>query len=162
MNILFCGDQNVEKGLIIGCISLLKQVTEELNIYVLTIDMEYNGNHIKPITDICVEELDHLVKEKNQASFVKKIDITYLFEKEIPTLNMKTLFTPCCMLRLFADEIKEMPSRILYLDTDIIARKDFKEFYYQDMENVEFSGVLDYIGRWFFRKKFFINWWYWY
>ena len=37
MNILYCGDRNIEKGLIISIFSLLKNVTESLNIYVLTI-----------------------------------------------------------------------------------------------------------------------------
>ncbi len=36
---------------------------------------------------------------------------------------MKTRFTPCCMLRLFADEILELPDKILYLDNDVICRK---------------------------------------
>ena len=59
------------------------------------------------------------------------------------------------MLRLFADEIAELPDRLLYLDTDIICRKDFTEFYYQNMENVEIAGVLDYYGSWFFRNNIF-------
>ena len=67
---------------------------------------------------------------------------------------MSTRFTPCCMLRLFADEIAELPDRLLYLDTDIICRKDFTEFYYQNMENVEIAGVLDYYGSWFLERTF--------
>ena len=36
-----------------------------------------------------------------------------------------------------------------------VAGKDFTEFYYQNMENVEIAGVLDYYGSWFFRKNIF-------
>ena len=40
MNILYCGDKNIEKGLTISILSLLKNIKEELNIYVLTIQLE--------------------------------------------------------------------------------------------------------------------------
>lgn len=33
---------------------------------------------------------------------------------------MGTRFTPCCMLRLYADRIPELPDRLLYLDTDVL------------------------------------------
>lgn len=96
-----------------------------------------------------------MVKKKYQDSFVKKIDITELFNKEIPLINIETRFTPCCMLRLFADKVTELPDKILYLDTDIICRKDFTEFYNQNMDNYEVSGVLDYYGKWFFKRNIF-------
>ena len=68
---------------------------------------------------------------------------------------METRFTPCCMLRLFADEIPEIPERVLYLDNDVVARMDISDFYYQDIDTYELAGVLDYYGRWFFRKNIF-------
>ena len=139
MNLLFCGDKNIEKGLIISCFSLIKNVKEKLNIYVLTINLKQEDKNIEPITDRCIKALDNVVKEENEESFVKKIDITTLFQNEVPVLNMKTIFTPCCMLRLFADEIPELPEKILYLDTDVVCRQSFDEFYYQDMKGIEFA-----------------------
>lgn len=69
---------------------------------------------------------------------------------------MNTRFTPCCMLRLFADEIEEIPEKILYLDNDVVIRRDFtKEFYNLDIEDYEMVGVLDYYGKWFFKKNIF-------
>ena len=62
-----------------------------------------------------------------------------MFEKEIPEVNMDTRFTPCCMLRLFADKIEEIPNKILYLDNDIVIRKDITEFYHQDINQIEFA-----------------------
>lgn len=137
MNVLYCGDKNIEDGLIISILSLLKNVKEKLNIYVLTINnKDWN---IQSVTDRCIEVLDYQVKKENQENFVKKIDITKMFENEIPIVNMKTRFTPCCMLRLFADEIEELPDKILYLDNDVICRKDCMDFYNQDMNDYEFS-----------------------
>ena len=155
MNILYCGDKNIDKGLIISILSLLKNVNEVLNIYVLTVNLKNEIWNIESIGNNIIELLDNKVKEINKKSFVKKIDISLLFKKEIPKVNMQTRFTPCCMLRLFADKIEEIPDKILYLDYDVVAMKNFNEFYNQDINNYEFAGVLDYYGKWFFRKNIF-------
>lgn len=155
MNILYCGDKNIDKGLIISILSLLKNVNEALNIYVMTLNFKNEIWNIEGIDNNIIELLDKKVKEKNKKSFVKKIDISLLFKNEIPKVNMETRFTPCCMLRLFSDEIDEIPDKILYLDYDVVVRKNFDEFYYQDIKDYEFAGVLDYYGKWFFRKNIF-------
>ena len=150
MNVLYCGDRNIENGLIISILSLLKNVEESLNIYVVTINS--NKWNIEGVTDNCIDVLNSKLKKINDENFIEKIDITELFEKEAPVQNMKTRFTPCCMLRLFADEIKELPNRILYLDNDVICRKDCKEFYNQDMENYEFARVFGLLWKMVFQK----------
>lgn len=140
MNVLYCGDKNIEDGLIISVLSLLKNVKTNLNIYVLTINSkEWN---IIGVTDNCINVLDSKMKLINEKNSIKKIDITNLFEKEVPARNMKTRFTPCCMLRLFADEIDELPDKILYLDNDVICRKDCQDFYNQDMEEYELARII--------------------
>lgn len=153
MNILYCGDNNIENGLIISILSLLKNIKEELHIYILTIELNTNYYSIKTVDNSCIDQLNNLVKEKNINSFVKKIDITEMFIQELPRINMDTRFTPCCMLRLWADKIQELPDRILYLDNDVICRKDITEFYSQNIDNYELVGVLDYYGSWLFRNN---------
>ena len=140
MNVLYCGDKNIEDGLIISVLSLLKNVDENLNIYVLTINSK--DWNIEGVTDDCIEVLNSKMKKINKENWIKKIDITDLFEKEVPAKNMKTRFTPCCMLRLFADEVEELPDRILYLDNDVICRKDCKDFYNQNMDNYELARFI--------------------
>ena len=65
---------------------------------------------------------------------------------------MGSYFTPCSMLRLYADKIPELEKldRILYLDYDVVCRKDISEFYNMDMKDVEAAGVLDIYGRRFY------------
>lgn len=156
MNLLYCGDKNIADGLFISILSLLKNVKENLNIYVLTINLKNENYDIKGISDDIINFLDRKVKEKSIENFVKKFDITNLFIKEVPRVNMKTRFTPCCMLRLFADKIEEIPEKILYLDNDVVIRRDFsEEFYNLDIEDYEMVGVLDYYGKWFFKKNMF-------
>lgn len=156
MNILFCGDRNVQDGLLIAVLSLLENTQEHLDIYVLTLDMSMNGRTYSPIEQTFVDYLNETVSAQyDDRLYIKLIDTTDLFKDETPDANLSTRFTPCCMLRLFADKIDEIPDRILYLDTDVICRRDFGDFYYQNMDGVEIAGVLDYYGSWFFRKNIF-------
>ena len=155
MNILFCGDANMRDGLIIAILSLLKNVKDKFNIYVFTMDYKTRKKEFKGISDESIDYLDKMVKKENKESFVKKFDISDLFMKEPPDKNLRTFFTPYCMLRLFADEVPGMPDKILYLDADIICRKDISDFYNQDIKDLEFAGVLDHYGKWFFRNNFF-------
>ena len=150
MNVLYCGDRNIESGLIISILSLLKNAKTHLKVYVLTINSkEWN---IDGVTDKCIAVLDNKMKLINKENSIKKFDITEIFEKELPAKNMKTRFTPCCMLRLFADEIPELPDKILYLDNDVICRKDCQEFYNQDMEKYEIARVFRLLWKVVFQK----------
>lgn len=150
MNVLYCGDRNIESGLIISILSLLKNAKTNLKVYVLTINSkEWN---IDGVTDKCIDVLDNKMKLINKENSIEKFDITEIFEKELPAKNMKTRFTPCCMLRLFADEIPELPDKILYLDNDVICRKDCQEFYNHDMEKYEIARVFRLLWKVVFQK----------
>ena len=99
MNILYCGDSNIVDGLIISILSLIKHEKGNLNIYVFS--MDYDDK--KSVSEKAIKKLDKLVKEVNKDSFVKLIDVEKFFLEEMPTSNIDTLFTPYCMLRLYAD-----------------------------------------------------------
>ncbi len=154
MNILYCGDKHIEDGLIISVLSLTENVGEPLNIYVMTVELKNDRFNLEPVSDSVIDYLGRTVAERTGGT-VRKFDVTDLFSRDLPLANMETRFTPCCMLRLFADEIPEIPERVLYLDNDVVARMDISDFYYQDIDNYELAGVLDYYGRWFFRKNIF-------
>ena len=88
MNVLYCGDRNIESGLIISILSLLKNAKTNLKVYVLTINSkEWN---IDGVTDKCIDVLDNKMKLINKENSIKKFDITEIFEKELPAKNMKT------------------------------------------------------------------------
>ena len=153
MNIMYCGDKNIEDGLIISILSLLRSAGAQLTVYVLTLSMETEGRIIEPVSQEIIDRLDAYMKERDPENSIRLIDMTEAFRREIPEANMGTRFTPCCMLRLYSDEVPEIPSRILYLDNDVICRRSFHEFYDMDMTGREVAGVLDYYGRWFFRRS---------
>lgn len=152
MNILYCGDCNIERGLILSVLSLTKHVREPMHVYVMTMSLETPEKQYRPVSDGCMEEIRRLVQRVDQESTAKKLDVSERFKEELPAMNLKTKFTPYCMLRLFADEMDEFEGKLLYLDADVLCRKNFDEFYHQDISDCEFVGVLDYYGSWFFRN----------
>lgn len=152
MNILYCGDWGISRGVLVSILSLLKHNRGELHIYIMTV--RYEG--VEPFEAKTAEFLDELVKngvkgkiKGNAKSFVRLVDATKAFEKDPPERNMGTYFTPCAMLRLYMDEVAGLSSleRILYLDYDVVCRGDVSEFYSTDMTGVEVAGVLDIYGR---------------
>lgn len=155
MNILYCGDKNIADGLIISVLSLLRNVCVPLNIYVLTMRFENGDKIYEALPEQVVAYLDRRVKTVNSESSVCMIDVSDLFRREVPMANLETRFTPCCMLRLLADCIPQLPEKILYLDNDVICRLDCTAFYEQGIAEYEICGVLDYYGRWFFRRNIF-------
>ncbi len=149
INILYCGDKNIEDGLIISILSLVKHNAEALNIYVLTMIIEGH----EPVSQKCIDLLAEILKEKNAKSAIKLIDVTDIFNANKPTANMETRFTPYCMLRLYCDLIPEIPDKILYLDNDVVCNNSIRELYDTDITNYEYAGVLDYYGSHFFKRK---------
>ena len=159
MNILYCGDKGIARGVLVSILSLLKNNTEPLEIYIATI--KYEG--VVPFSEKTAGFLDDLVKGKvklgadfskntNAKSFVRLIDATEVFVSNLPKKNMGSYFTPCSMLRLYADKIPELArlDRVLYLDYDVVCRRDISEFYHMDMDGIEAAGVLDIYGRRFY------------
>lgn len=155
MNILYCGDKNIADGLIISILSLMEHNSDALNVYVLTMDYRDGDRVCEPLPESLGDFLDKLLKEKNKDSSFTLIDATELFRAQEPSANMQTRFTPGCMLRLYADYVDALPSKILYLDNDVVCRKPIDGLYSTDMAELEMAGVLDYYGRWFFRNNIF-------
>ena len=155
MNILYCGDRGIARGVLVSILSLIKNNSEPLNIYIMTI----NYKDTVAFTKKSAEFLDSLVKEKNEKSFVKLIDATDVFVKNLPKKNMGSYFTPCSMLRLYADKVPEIAKldRILYLDYDVVCRADISEFYNMDLTGIEAAGVLDIYGKNFYHYNGIFN-----
>ena len=155
MNILYCGDVGIKDGVLVSILSLAKNNFLPLNIYILTINYE----DTVAFTEKSAKFLDKLVKDKNANSFVKLIDATKVFVKNLPKKNMGSYFTPCSMLRLYADKVPELAKldRILYLDYDVVCRGDISEFYNTNLDGIEAAGVLDIYGKNFYHYHGLLN-----
>lgn len=146
MNILYCGDQNIRNGVLLSVLSLMEQVSEPLHIYLLTASVGTKNRFYHALPEEFSRQLDALLKNHDPQSSAERFDLTMKFSAQPPTANLDTRFTPCCMLRLYADLIPQLPDRLLYLDYDVLCRQDPTDFYHQDMVSWELAGCLDYYG----------------
>ena len=166
MNILYCGDDGIKRGVLVSILSLLMNGRKHYNldtgamiedkgakapiynIYIATIRYE----NVKPFSEKTAKFLDSLVKKYNPKNSVQLIDATEVFVKNLPKKNMGSYFTPCSMLRLYADKMPELNKceRILYLDYDVMCRGDISDFYNMKLDEVQVAGVLDIYGRRFY------------
>lgn len=157
MNILYCGDKNIADGLTLSVLSLIGHTREPLNILILTADLAAGNRRCVALPEDFAEFLDMRLKVFDPRHSVRLFNVTPLFGAEPPTANLGTRFTPCCMLRLYADLVPDVPDRVLYLDNDVVCRGDFSELYYTDLGGAELAGVPDYYGRWFFRRRVIVH-----
>lgn len=155
MNIIYCGDKGIAEGTLISILSLAKNNVEPLETFILTIKYK----DVKPFTEKAAKFLDKLVKKYNPKSFVKLIDATEVFVKNLPKKNMGSYFTPCSMLRLYMDKVPEIAKldRVLYLDYDVVCRGDLSEFYNTNLDEIEAAGVLDIYGKNFYHYHGLFN-----
>ena len=155
MNILYCGDRGIARGVLVSVLSLIKHNEQPLNIYIMTINYE----DTEAFTEKSAKFLDGLVKGRNKKSFAKRIDATRIFVENLPKKNMGSYFTPCSMLRLYMDKVPEIAKldRILYMDYDVVCRGDIAEFYNTDMTGIEAAGVLDIYGKNFYHYHGIFN-----
>ena len=78
-------------GIIISLLSIAKHTKEQLNVYVLTVDLRDLDESFTPFTKTQAEILEKIVKEKNLKSKVTLIDITEMFRNEmLKSANMKS------------------------------------------------------------------------
>lgn len=149
MNILFCGDENVCRGIYLSTLSLCRNTKAALQIYILTASV---GNH-KAIPQSFAHSLQQTLRVYCKDHCVLLLDVSDVFHSYLPLANMGTRFTPLCMLRLFADTVPRIPDRILYLDADVLCRGDLSELYHWDIQDVEIAGIPDRYGKWFFGNR---------
>lgn len=173
MNILYCGDRGIARGVLVSILSLMMNGAKhnlepkkhnsafnreeknhniknpKYNFYILTISYKDTvGFSAKT-----AEFLNKLVKKYNPENLVRLIDASEVFVANLPKKNMGSYFTPASMLRLYIDKVPEIArlSRVLYLDYDVVCRGDISEFYNTDLEGIEAAGVLDIYGRRFYK-----------
>lgn len=155
INLLYCGNDAIYKGLCMSLISIANHCDEELNVYLLTMDLTSMNEKYKPIKKEMLVNLEKYLQTKNANSSIKIIDCTNLFlELNKDSVNMQSRYSPYAFLRLVADEVEGLPDKILYLDTDIVARKDIKPLYDIDISNYEYGAVKDYYGKVFINKNY--------
>lgn len=153
MNILYCGDCGICRGIFLSVLSLTHHTTQPLNIFILTADVNDGKSSGRAIGEDFADRLRSLSGESCEIS-VRLYDLTERFAAELPQANMDTRFTPLCMLRLYADTLDGLPDRLLYLDADVLCCGNFSYLAQLDMSDADIAGVPDRYGKWFFGNIF--------
>lgn len=155
INLLLCGNKKVFDGALTQLISITNKTKRDITCYIFTMDV----SRIKPdyvsITDEQVEFLEQVVKSKNINNKIVKIDVTDLYEEEFGHCKNETAYcTPYTLLRLLADEVPQIPDKILYLDIDMMAGDDISKLYDIDITDYEYAAVKEKYGSWIIRPDY--------
>ena len=148
INLFLCGNDRMFDGFLISTLSIAKHTDEALNVILLTMNRTEQDARFVAINDEQAAVIEKALQKYNKDSKVKVINCDELFKEQFEKgKNLTTHYTPYIFLRLLVDLIPEMPDKALYLDTDIVAYQDIKEFYNMDIGDYELTASLDYLGR---------------
>lgn len=155
INIMQAGNYKVFDGMLLSALSITKRCYEPITLYLLTMDLTDLKPIYKPILDEDVEVLKKIYKSANKNSDVIKLDLTEMYKKEFKNSpSNENFYTPYTFLRLFADKIDELPDKIIYLDTDVMANGNIKELYEINIDNYEIGAVRDFYGKVFLGPRY--------
>ncbi|MBO5007011.1 MAG: hypothetical protein J6C89_06165 [Clostridia bacterium] len=154
ISLLYSGNDKVFKGLLISLVSIAENTAEPLDVHVLTMDLSDIKSNYLPINREQTDFIEKLLKEQNPESSITLHDLTEKFKNEmLDSPNIENFYTPYAFLRLFADEA-ELPARIIYLDTDTVARGDIAPLFSYELDGAEFAGARDYLGKFFISPNY--------
>lgn len=78
-----------------------------------------------------------------------------IYEKEFANCaNENAYCTPYTLLRLLADLVPNMPSKLLYLDIDMMIGDDITKLYNIDISDYEYAAVKEKYGSWLIRPDY--------
>lgn len=155
INLMFCGNDRVIDGMVISLLSIVKYCKKQLNVYVLTMDLTDMNEKYKPINLEHIAILEEIVKKANSKSKIHLIDITEYFKEEmLNSVNIKTHYTPYILVRLFSDKVKELPDKILYLDSDLVIYNNIEPLYNMKIDTYDFAACIDEIGKVFISRSY--------
>lgn len=147
MNLLLCGNEKVFDGALTELISITNKTKEIVTCYIFTMELTRIKPEYTSIKDEQIKFLNKVVKTKNPANSVIKIDVTDLYEKEFGNCKNENAYcTPYTLLRLLADLVPEIPDKILYLDIDMMAGDDISKLYNIDVSEYEYAAVKEKYG----------------
>ena len=157
INILFAGNDGVFDGMLTSALSIFKRskLDEGVTFYVLTMDVSHLKESYVPISDKKIAFFENVIKGYNKENRVLKIDVTDLYKKEFAGCpNESAYCSPYTLIRLFADEIPEIPDKILYLDVDVMFNRDIHLLYDTDVEGYEYAAARDHYGKYMINPNY--------
>ena len=153
INILFCGNEAVFDGMLTTSLSMLKRSKsdEPITFHIFTMDVSHLREDYLPVTEKQLAFFNEVIKEYNKENKAILVDVTQFYKNYFTGCpNEDAYCSPYTLIRLFADLV-DMPSKVLYLDCDIMFNKDVHLLYDKDLGDYEYFASRDHYG------KFLVN-----
>jgi lipopolysaccharide biosynthesis glycosyltransferase len=148
INIVYCGNAGIFKGICMSLLSAQEATKEPLSVAILTGDFTSLDKRFVPFSEKQRAALEEALKKKNSESSIRVVDVTVPFNKELAgSPNCKSSYTPYTLLRLFLDELPDVPDKLLYLDADTIVMKDLSLLFSTNLGDNYCAWVKDRFGR---------------
>ncbi len=153
--ILYAGNERIFDGILISVLSVIKYHTSPVHIYLATMDLSDLHPGYTPLREEQRRYLEEVCRAVSDESRVTLIDMGEHYRATmLHSPNAETSYTPYCFLRLYADRVKDLPERLIYLDTDTVLCGDIEELYRVDLAGAELGGVRDFYGHRFFGMNY--------
>ena len=153
INILYCGNYKVFDGMLTTSLSMLKRSKsdEPITFHIFTMDVSHLREDYLPVTEKQLAFFNEVIKEYNKENKAILVDVTQFYKDYFTGCpNEDAYCSPYTLIRLFADLV-DMPSKLLYLDCDIMFNKDVHLLYDKDLGDYEYFASRDHYG------KFLVN-----
>lgn len=151
IHLLYAGNTRVFDGLFLSALSVAAHTSAPLFVSVLTMDYTEKDARFTPITPAQCAYLERRLQRENPESRVNLLDVGDLYRQYLAgNPNEAVSYTPYTLLRLLADRIPALPERVIYLDTDTLARGDIRTLWEYDLGGCEIGAVRDNYGCHFF------------
>ncbi|MBQ2809801.1 MAG: glycosyltransferase family 8 protein [Clostridia bacterium] len=146
ISVVYAGNEGIFDGVLISVLSLIKHNKNPFDIYILTMSLSELDERFTPINERQRSFLEELCQKENPLSRVMIIDTTNQYRATLLECPNGDSYTPYALIRLFLDEL-DVPSKVLYLDTDTVIAGDISELWDTDISDYELAGVLDHYGK---------------
>ena len=150
IDILFCGNDGVFDGVLTCALSILRQTDtdEPFCFHIFTMDVSHLDERFTCISSGHIDALERAVKAYNADNCVMLHDVTRYYMKAFSGCpNESAYCSPYTLIRLFADVVRGIPDKLLYLDADIMFNRDIRLLWDTDLTGYEYAAARDHYGK---------------
>jgi lipopolysaccharide biosynthesis glycosyltransferase len=155
INVCYCGNDRMFDGILISVLSIAMTTKRPINVRILSGDMRVRGKDMHKFTPEEAAFIEKAARKHNPETVVRAIDVRPQFEKAFKyCINSRSSYTPYAYMRLILDILPDTPSKMIYLDTDIVVVKDLGLLFDIDMTGHDVAMALDEAGHRYISKTY--------
>lgn len=155
INICYCGNDKMFYGVLLSALSVASVTERPISVYVLTADLASKKKTFTAFSEEQGKRIEEILARHNKENKVIIKNVKELFLKDFhKCVNLLSAYTPYAFMRLVLDDMDDMPSKILYMDTDTVAVKSVAPLFDTDMSSYDIAMVQDAVGKHYFGKRY--------